>query len=915
MTNDLTQLLLLAAFGRSNSKALLCSMDGQVVAVSDPLLDYSHSSAADFIGQQLHLETTEFTASADWNHQVSASHDETRLQGKVSFQHNTRLFAGLRHITIRPLLVATDTVGYVVTLDIITEFAKTLPQKAWLQLFRDGQDGVCLFDESLNILSTNQAFDRLSGGHAQRFSKIDEVLSVKNSFNDWFLNSASLSSDALILTTAPARNVTINITPMDLNERQLFWCSVHDLSIQTSLQKMVEQSTRRFESLFENNIDGIALATQNGIYVEANHRFAEILGVEVSDIIGRHFTYFNADSSYELPTVSAQNFVATGYVKPFEKLFVRRDGTEIPVGIQLLPHYDNNKKFDGTWNFIRPLDQKSTGQLNSAYQHESLFNQSYDAIAYSAIDGTVILANRAFCELVERPLSNVVGHSYSEFTSATDIDREEGMYRAQLLERDYTDLYDKTFLSPSGTEIAVTARSSLVRSHRGTPEGVWAICRDARSSRKLMASLAISERRFRSLFSNSSDAIGLWTTDDELQYVNKAYLDLVGYSQQELRYLSYRDFTPPGWAEADALLSEQVNARGYSDIIEKEVLCKDGSLIPITMRAAGMHDDDNKLLGSWVIIRDISDHKVNLRKLQHSQNMLEQTSRMSRVGGWELDVSSKLFKFTDETYSILSIPRSYHVSVRNIAKLLDNESAERIDTIVKRVLTDKVSNEVELRMAGFSPERWIRVSAQLSFEYNRPYLYGAVQDISDFKLRQLSLEVDRDTYQQLAFHDPLTNLPNRLLMEDRYRQITNQARRLKQLVVLMVIDLDDFKIINDEYGHPAGDALLAELAGRLRKTVRASDTVARLGGDEFVVIAMLDNQEQASLLAGKLIESVAANVDWQGSKIKSSCSIGGALSLHYDNSFEQLYAAADAALYDKKLHGKAGFSLVTLDKP
>ena len=913
MTKDLTQLLLLAAFGRSNSRALLCSMDGQVVAVSDPLLEYSHSTEADFVGQQLYLETTEFPASADWGHHVSASYDETRLQGQVSFQHSARLFAGLRHITIRPLVVATDAVGYVVTLEIITEFAKTLPQQAWLQLFRDTQDGVCLFDESLNILSTNQAFDRLSGGHAQRFSKIDEVLKVKNSFNDWFLNSATLSSDALILTTAPARNVTINITQMDLNERQLFWCSVHDLSTQISLQKMIEQSTRRFDSLFENNIDGIALATEKGIYVEANHRFAEILGVEVTDIIGRHFSYFNAQTSYELPTVSAAHFVATGYVKPFEKKFVHRDGSEIPVGIQLLPHYDDNKKFDGTWNFIRPLDQKSTGLLNSAYQYETLFRQSYDAIAYSTTDGRIILANRAFCELLDRPLADLVGHFYSEFTCAADMTLEEEFYRPQLLERDYTDLYDKAFLSPSGTEIATTIRSALVRSNRGTPEGVWTICRDARARRKLMDSLAISERRFRSLFSNSSDAIALWTPDNDLQYVNRAYLDLVGYSQQELRGLTYRDFTPPGWEEADALLSEQVNVRGYSDIIEKEILCKDGSLIPITIRAAGMHDDDNQLIGSWVIIRDIRDHKANLRKLQHSQNMLEQTSRMSRVGGWELDISGKLFEFTEETYRILSIPRSYHVSVKNIAKLLDNESADRLATIVKRVLADKVGHEVELRLAGFSPDRWIHVSAQLAFEHNQAYLYGAVQDISDFKFRQLSLEVDRDTYQQLAFHDPLTKLPNRLLLEDRYRQITNQARRLKQLVFLMVIDIDDFKIINDQYGHPAGDALLAELAGRLRKTVRASDTVARLGGDEFVVIAMLDNQQQASLLAGKLIESVSCDVDWQGSKIQSSCSIGGVLSMHYDNSFEQLYASADAALYDKKTGGKAGFTLVELD--
>jgi len=909
MTRDITHLTLLAAFSTTENKAVLCSANGQILAVSDPMLEYSHRPSSAFIGKPLLIGKHKKSQTSQWQLDISKHYRETRLKGFASLTDDTAVFTGLNQMIIRSLKVDDEVIGYKISFENSGDFEKSLPQKAWLQLFRDTLDGTCLFDESLNILSTNIAFNQLAGTNSHNCNKIDDIIQVKGSFKNWFLNSKSLISEASIVTTKPHRSVSINVTPIDLNERQLFWCSVHDLSARLALQKKFDQTLLRFKSLFENNLDGMALASPDGIFIEANQRMADMLGVEVQDIIGRHFTYFNGPTSYELPEKTAREFVNTGYSKPFEKRLIHKNGTEFSVGVQLFPHFDSSKKFIGAWNFYRPIESDRASQLKMAYQYETLFEQAIDAISYSSFEGIIKTANKAFCELIGRPLEEIVGQSYTLFTDKKDTKLEENMYKNQLLERGYSDLYEKKFISPDGTEIPVTIRTALVRASNGAPEGVWSISRDASTRRKLIQSLAISERRFRSLFSNSIDAIGLWTTSNELQYANKAYLDLVGYSQEELRGLTYQDLTPKGWEDADALMERQIEERGYSDIVEKEVQRKDGSRIPISIRASAMKDNDGELVGSWVIIRDISAYKDTLRKLEHSQNMLEQTSRMSRVGGWELNVELMVFSLTNETYQILSIPRSYHASVKNIAKLLDTDSEKRIFSAVKKVLNGEGTQETELRLAGFTPERWIKVSAQIAYEdKDQQYAYGAVQDISDFKQQQLSLESDRDNYQQMAFHDPLTKLPNRLLLEDRFRQITNQARRDKKMVALMIIDLDDFKSVNDIHGHPAGDYLLAELANRLRQSVRSSDTVARLGGDEFVVIAMLEDQGQAETLARKLVDNVHKNIEWQEAPIHSSCSIGIALSIGYTLSFEELYANADKALYHKKKHGKDGFS-------
>jgi diguanylate cyclase (GGDEF)-like protein len=105
--------------------------------------------------------------------------------------------------------------------------------------------------------------------------------------------------------------------------------------------------------------------------------------------------------------------------------------------------------------------------------------------------------------------------------------------------------------------------------------------------------------------------------------------------------------------------------------------------------------------------------------------------------------------------------------------------------------------------------------------------------------------------QKLAFYDQLTELPNRTLFYDRITQRVAQAKRDKQKLALMFLDLDDFKIINDTFGHTAGDEFLRMTARRLREGSRQADTVARLGGDEFVWFGEIDDEEAAKLIVEK----------------------------------------------------------------
>jgi diguanylate cyclase (GGDEF)-like protein len=168
----------------------------------------------------------------------------------------------------------------------------------------------------------------------------------------------------------------------------------------------------------------------------------------------------------------------------------------------------------------------------------------------------------------------------------------------------------------------------------------------------------------------------------------------------------------------------------------------------------------------------------------------------------------------------------------------------------------------------------------------------------------------RNQIWHLAHHDPLTDLPNRWLFNDRLEQALRRGQRHGEMVALHYFDLDDFKAVNDGFGHLTGDRLLVAVAQRLRACVRDSDTLARIGGDEFAVVQSgIADRAGAALLAERLLAALDAPLVIDGHSLRVSASIGIALYPDHAASPEQLHHAADQALYRAKAAGPAHFQI------
>ncbi len=230
----------------------------------------------------------------------------------------------------------------------------------------------------------------------------------------------------------------------------------------------------------------------------------------------------------------------------------------------------------------------------------------------------------------------------------------------------------------------------------------------------------------------------------------------------------------------------------------------------------------------------------------------------------------------------------------------------------KQLLESGESQSCELRLckSNGSPF-WAHLTATSAVDANVPVLRIALSDITE--RRQLEEEV-----RQLAFHDPLTKLPNRRLLDDRLSLAMAASARSGCYGALMYLDLDNFKQLNDSYGHVVGDVLLIEVASRLKASVRGVDTVARFGGDEFVVmISALDTDRAASMVEARIVAEkivdtlskpyrlVFEGEDQSEAIVQYQCtlSVGVVLFINHVESQINLLKWADRAMYRAKKAG------------
>jgi diguanylate cyclase (GGDEF)-like protein len=299
----------------------------------------------------------------------------------------------------------------------------------------------------------------------------------------------------------------------------------------------------------------------------------------------------------------------------------------------------------------------------------------------------------------------------------------------------------------------------------------------------------------------------------------------------------------------------------------------------------------------WSASEDaINRERTALAEAENAHRDLAHAQEIAHIGSWTLDVAQNRLAWSDEMFTLSGKdPGSYQPTP---AATLDMVHPEDRGRVAEQLLSDigvGETLEIEYRLVLANGE--IRDMHALSEQPlaaggRSPTRFGTVHDVTERKALQREIE-------HLAFHDALTGLANRRLFLDRLARALLQRHALDVTCAVLYLDLDEFKGINDTFGHSVGDELLRVTATRLVGSVRAGDTVARLGGDEFAILLEQVDYETTRRVAELIGTEVRRPMRLEGTELSIRTSVGFALA-EGSSSADDLMRNADAAMYAMK---------------
>jgi diguanylate cyclase (GGDEF)-like protein/PAS domain S-box-containing protein len=675
-------------------------------------------------------------------------------------------------------------------------------------------------------------------------------------------------------------------------------------------RKTAEETLQKLASIVQSSQDAIIGKDTNGVITTWNRAAENLYGYTTAEAIGQDLRFLlPPEKRSEMGAIMER--VNKGLpIECLETQRLTKGGSIVDVSLSVSAIRDATGRVTGASTIARDITLRKHSEEQLNLQSAAL-EAAANAIVITDYEGTIVWANRAFTIMTGYSKEEVLGKNPRMFKSA---EQSEGYYanlwstissgrvwQGEIVNRrkDGTTYIEEMTITPVTRDVSNPANRYFV-----------AVKQDVTARKRSEEMLQNSENKYRVLFEDSADAN--WLMDEKgFLDCNSAALEMFGYSA-ESPMLHPADISPPNQLDgtpsriaADRkIVAALLNGKERFEWLHQR---KNGSVFPADVCLTALTLSGRPTL--LATVRDITDRKEVEEALLFKTALLEAQSETTIDG-------------------ILAVDDSDHIVLANKQfglhfGISDEMLSTQNDQLVRKHLADRVADpDAFVERINYLYDHWDEKSRdEIKFKngkvfdrYSAPLVDSRKQyrgriwyfrDITDRKLVE-------ERVQYLAYYDALTGLPNRTLLQDRLARTLASARRQKDKVALLFLDLDGFKKVNDSLGHRIGDLLLQEIADRLKKWGREQDTVARLGGDEFLIMLTgIKDVPDVAVAAERLMDAMTAAFVVQGHSLSIGCCIGISIFPEHGGDGETLISRADAAMYSAKEYGRNNFRFFT----
>ena len=555
---------------------------------------------------------------------------------------------------------------------------------------------------------------------------------------------------------------------------------------------------------------------------------------------------------------------------------------------------------------------------------QTLSDSIPNPIYYKDPAGRYLGCNRAYEEIRGLSRAELLGKKTSEISAGAEGKEQERAEAALLLNPETTfEIFEKPVTYRDGNRHDVLFYKAVFRDETGRPAGLVGTMVDISQRKAMETALAAQQQFSEKLLQNSAVPCYVLDTNHRVLIWNRACEELTGLPAVEMvgSDRHWNAFYP----EQRPCLADLVLDNDIEKILDLYQTFSDSQLIPEGLQAEGWYPDVGgkrrylffeaapirDSLGKCIaVIETLQDHS----SLKHAEEALQKSEESYRAlierspDAIVVHRRGRAIFVNQAAASLFGAAGPEQMSGLAIMDLVHPDHRQTFQERSEQPETGQLYVDGKiLRLDG--GELDVEVCSTPVFYRDDWSVQMILRDISERKALQEQI------WRQANF-DGLTRIPNRMLFNDRLQQAIERAVRENHMLALMFIDLDHFKEINDTLGHEAGDSLLKQVAARLKKGVRKSDTLARMGGDEFTVLLTgVTEPLHVNLVAGQLLAALARPFELPGGEGRISGSIGIALYPRDGTDIATLLHHADSAMYRAKQSGRNGICFYSSAEP